>query len=146
MKEYLCPFLKVFDLSHLRFGYGVGKRRYSFSDHRWYTSPRAHNFSPRVFEAELELLNNLPGSLVSLELMMPRRFRNGDRATDVSVRNLVSALCRLQANGEQNRLQTLSMKGFQLERAYREYLIFMFGHNNKLHITARGEYSMKFND
>merc|ERR1712130_757758 len=102
--------------------------------------------SDRMFGPELELLSNLPDSLISLKLGF-FRFRGmkltaGDHQSAVS---FVATLCRMLITKTHGQIGSITLDNIKLPSDIEEYIVLIFGQNNKLHIEDL-QYCLLFND
>ena len=148
VQSHLIPFLKLpvndCNLQHFGLKYGGTLSYYSANCGEWRNMPRCLIArTDSAFETELDLLQNLPSSLMTLALTPPEKGPITD-AKDTAPRQFVSALCGLAAKQEQHQLIEISLNGVTLSSQLQKYLTFMFGYNDRLRQDAR-DYCFLFN-
>ena len=139
------PFINLFELTKLGFLYGYGCKRYvshGYPDSNW-QSEFCHTPSfplvPSYFDPIINILSNLPKSVVLLQLKPPKyRLRHDGRGHVKSIESmrLVQKLCNMLAD-EQGNLETITLDRVELSNKAMDFLIFMFGFNNRLHMKYR---------
>ena len=139
------PFINLFELTKLGFLYGYGCKRYvshGYPDSNW-QSEFCHTPSfplvPSYFDPIINILSNLPKSVVLLQLKPPKyRLRHDGRGHVKSIESmrLVQKLCNMLID-KQGNLETITLDRVELSSKAMDFLIFIFGFNNRLHMKYR---------
>ena len=85
----------------------------------------------------INIISNLPKSLICLDFELPTYYPSESKIKKIESEKLVKALCRLLAekdnnNYPSNALQSIILKNIDLAKTAKEYLLFIFGFNDKL--------------
>eukprot|EP01084_Bolivina_argentea_P055500 101738_1 len=141
----LIPFINSFELKSLTFAYGNGYKilsktswgrcRYWWREYEqgWWIKPTV-KVKPLYFQSIINLLSKLPKSLRSLNIKPPGYASCSDKIQNKIKQNesmrLVQKLCELLS--ENNDLESIVLDKVKLYRKAKDFLIFMFGYNNKM--------------
>eukprot|EP01083_Nonionella_stella_P035687 97332_1 len=152
----LVPFLLQYkdsvSLKSLDIGYGCGYKLHEQSGDQWHTR-RAYScpiqIEPSYYEPIFKLLSSLPDSLERLNLKPPGYY-TGDRKERRQIREteslrLVQRLCQiLSEKTDTYNLESLSLQRIDLQKKAKNFLLFIFGFNNKFHFQDN-TYYLSFN-
>ena len=138
------PFINVLPLQTLSLSYGYGYKKYVYRDwksgwHEEYCRQIRMPVKSSYFDPIINILSKLPKSLISLQLKPPKydikSFKMG--IVEKESMKLVNKLCDFITRPNDSDLQWITLNKVQLSKQAKDFLIFMFGFNNKLQLKYR---------